>query len=127
MIGKKQKEKNLSVYLREHGREKRKKRLLRNFIFIILAIFFASPLVPSCLIKNLSPVPVCIGFPQILNLVKNQAELNDLKIIGGVFWKVQNDVIVKGLAPLFPFTLEKTLFCFLLKNSSNTFWEARTC
>ena len=40
MIGKKQKEKNLSVYLREHGREKRKKRLLRNFIFIILAILF---------------------------------------------------------------------------------------
>lgn len=38
MISKKKKEKNLSVYLHEHGREKRKRRILRNAIFVVLGI-----------------------------------------------------------------------------------------
>lgn len=40
MAIKKQKEKNLSVYLREHGREKRKRRIFRNIIFIFLGVLF---------------------------------------------------------------------------------------
>lgn len=39
MTPKKNKEKNLSAYLREHGREKRKKRIFRNVIFIVLGVF----------------------------------------------------------------------------------------
>lgn len=40
MTSKKQKEKNLSVYLHEHGREKRKRRILRNVIFVVLGMLF---------------------------------------------------------------------------------------
>ncbi len=40
MISKKKNEKNLSAYLREHGREKRKRRILRNFILISIGVLF---------------------------------------------------------------------------------------
>jgi hypothetical protein len=40
MAIKKQKEKNLSVYLHEHGKEKRKRRILRNAIFVFLSVLF---------------------------------------------------------------------------------------
>lgn len=42
MIGKRQNEKNLSAYLREHGREKRKRRILRNFILIAIGVLFVA-------------------------------------------------------------------------------------
>ena len=52
MAIKKQKEKNLSVYLHEHGREKRKRRILRNVIFVLLGALFLADGVGYLLLRT---------------------------------------------------------------------------